>query len=95
MSNDVKFEKEKLCLKYLEQYGIGDDDPARDSIANAFAVGYSIAQKAGEACTWECDEDNYFDTGCGDVFQLIDGTIKENHIIFCPYCGKKIKEEKQ
>lgn len=42
-------------------------------------------------CGWVIDHDGEaWDTGCGQVFVINDGTPKENGILFCPYCGRKI-----
>ena len=44
-------------------------------------------------CKWDEDKDcEYFSTECGEAYCLIDGTIKENKLLYCPFCGKKIKE---
>jgi hypothetical protein len=46
-------------------------------------------------CIWhldDYDDDDSYETSCGKSFVLLDGTLKENEIIFCCYCGKKIEE---
>jgi len=53
------------------------------------------AKPVGEEknCKWTYDEDHcYYDTNCGKSYGLIDGTLKENSHIYCPYCGGKIRE---
>lgn len=47
----------------------------------------------GEQCKWIYDE-NYdtWETGCGNMFILLEGTPEDNKMIFCPYCGKLILE---
>ena len=47
-----------------------------------------------KTCTWTHDEDDFYDTACGDGFQLVAGTLEQNHMRFCPFCGKKITEVK-
>lgn len=44
-------------------------------------------------CKWAYDY-NYdmWETRCANAFTLMNGTPKENKMIFCPYCGKKIDE---
>jgi len=45
-------------------------------------------------CTWE--QDLYHDawkTECGGLFQVMNGTPRENGMLFCPYCGRAIDEE--
>jgi hypothetical protein len=40
-------------------------------------------------CTWY-DEDECFETSCGNSFTFITDGIKENGFLFCPYCGNRI-----
>jgi len=42
-------------------------------------------------CTWSYREfeDAWF-TSCNNVHQLMCGTPKDNHYVFCSYCGKRI-----
>ena len=46
-------------------------------------------------CDWTYDE-NYdtWETTCGHAHCFMDGGPNENHMKFCPYCGKKLKERK-
>ena len=42
-------------------------------------------------CIWEYDDAcDYWETGCGEAFQLVDGTPADNGIRFCPYCGHRL-----
>jgi hypothetical protein len=43
-------------------------------------------------CQWENDGEGNWETGCGDAFVILDGTPAENKMMFCCYCGKRIKE---
>lgn len=49
-----------------------------------------------DECEWKYvgDEFCYYDTACGSSYQLMEGDLEDNQHKFCPYCGKKIKEEK-
>lgn len=45
-----------------------------------------------ETCTWkdiQYDSDTW-ETDCGELWCLYEGTPEENRMKFCPYCGKKI-----
>ena len=45
-------------------------------------------------CDWMHETagvDDYWETGCGEAHQFIDGGPKENDFEFCPYCGRKLK----
>ena len=33
-----------------------------------------------------------YETSCDNLFQLIEGDLKDNNVVYCMYCGKKIKE---
>lgn len=45
-------------------------------------------------CKWHRIDADYtiYDTDCGNAFEIIEGTPKDNDMLFCPYCGKKLKE---
>ena len=46
-------------------------------------------------CKWILDndpDDYYFNTSCGQAFFLSDGTLEDNEIKYCCFCGKPIKE---
>jgi|WetSurMetagenome_2_1015567.scaffolds.fasta_scaffold328114_2 hypothetical protein len=46
-----------------------------------------------ERCVWSREEiTGCFDTSCGQAFVLNDGTLVENGMRFCCYCGKTIVE---
>lgn len=49
-----------------------------------------------EYCCWNYDEDDeYWDTGCGEAFCVMEGTPKDNRMKFCPYCGRRIQQESE
>lgn len=44
-------------------------------------------------CVWTLDDhDGSYDTSCGETWEFTTGTIKDNRVKFCPYCGGRIKE---
>ncbi len=46
-------------------------------------------------CTWtyyEDDVQDYWATGCGELFCLNDGTPTDNKMKYCSYCGRLILE---
>lgn len=50
-----------------------------------------------EFCTWEsADEDlelgGTYATECGRLWQLNDGTLKENGVVYCYHCGRQVKQ---
>ena len=45
-------------------------------------------------CEWKLHdgyEYDYYHTSCQDDFIFDDGTPKDNHFKYCPFCGKEIK----
>lgn len=43
-------------------------------------------------CKWKQDEYDIWETDCGNLFVVNDGTPSENKMKFCPYCGKELVE---
>jgi hypothetical protein len=44
----------------------------------------------GDNCEWKQDENGVWETECGNLFEIIDGTPNENNLKYCPYCGKHL-----
>ena len=47
---------------------------------------------------WELvneDENVYMCSNCGDEFITIDGTVTENHMLYCPFCGAKMDKKEE
>jgi len=42
-------------------------------------------------CVWREDQDHW-DTACGNAFEVTDGLPSENKMKYCCYCGKLLKE---
>jgi len=67
--------------------------------AKLFPDGSSAIQKIAEEteiCLWKVyDEETnpYWESECGSMFQFNNGDWQANHFTFCPYCGKKIRDE--
>ena len=55
-----------------------------------------VADMKKKSCGWKRqeDEEDFYLTECGDEFVLIEGSVKDNNIIYCPFCGRKVKELK-
>lgn len=43
-------------------------------------------------CEWKADNEGVWYTSCEHLHQFIDGGPKDNHHIYCPYCGMNIKQ---
>jgi len=59
---------------------------------------YNQLPGAGKkVCGWKLDETygDAYDTGCGKMFAITDGTPADNKMKYCPFCGKRISEKKQ
>jgi hypothetical protein len=48
-----------------------------------------------DTCEWKEDPDGFWDTSCGHAYSFEAGNPCEDSFDYCPYCGKKIKVEKQ
>lgn len=48
----------------------------------------------GDKCEWKQDEDQHglWETDCGNLFDITEGTPHENGMNYCPYCGKHLVE---
>lgn len=46
-----------------------------------------------KTCKWTQDEDGFYDTECGNKWEFMYDGPKENKVVFCMYCGKKIIED--
>ena len=44
----------------------------------------------GDICEWKQDKNGVWETDCGNMFEIIDGTPSDNDLKFCPYCGKNL-----
>lgn len=44
------------------------------------------------SCTWHGDEEGCYETACGHIFQVIDGTPTENAFGYCCFCGKPLNQ---
>ena len=53
-----------------------------------------LVEKEEEFCEWEVwdEEANCFHTACENAHFFVDGNPKDNNHVYCPYCGRKIKE---
>jgi hypothetical protein len=49
-------------------------------------------RKLRGACEWKGNEENNYETSCGELYCIISGTPKENKMKYCCYCGKILKE---
>jgi hypothetical protein len=44
-------------------------------------------------CQWQLDDwYGWYDTDCGEAFSVEAGSLVENKMKYCTYCGKEIKE---
>ena len=54
-----------------------------------------LSAKSGrQVCNWEryADESDVWEGDCDIVWQMIDGTPKENGMMFCPKCSGVLRE---
>lgn len=78
---------------WAETYAPPESEAVRDYCAMAFDAG--AAAERERQCVWKWD-DRFYLSGCGIETPHTRHSIKEEQILFCPYCGGKIvvKEER-
>lgn len=49
--------------------------------------------KDPKICEWKVDDPEYntYKTGCGQYFNIIDGSLKDHGFKYCTYCGGRTK----
>lgn len=48
-----------------------------------------------DVCQWAQDDDGIWQTECGNAFEIMNGTPKENEFNYCTYCGKELCEVRE
>ena len=43
-------------------------------------------------CNWKQDDEGNWETTCGNMFVIAEGTPSENDMNYCCYCGGLLKE---
>lgn len=46
-----------------------------------------------KTCAWRDNLDAIYETECGNLHIVNDGTLEENGMKYCCYCGEEIKDE--
>jgi len=49
-------------------------------------------EELSRECGWRLDSDGYYQTECINGWSFDNGGIKENGLVYCPYCGGIIIE---
>ena len=58
-----------------------------------FKDGQRVHDEFWLECVWkEMEFGTYWKTECGEAFTFISGSPSDNKMLFCPYCGRIIKE---
>jgi len=56
-------------------------------------LGYASHSEFRADCIWMEDDDGIYQTSCGNAFEFMNGTPDDNHMKFCPYCGKLLRQK--
>ncbi len=77
-------------IKLLWEYG--EYDLVRTMIITlVHDAQQAYESRAKSKCVWVENQDpDYWETSCGQSFTLIEGTLEDNHIRFCAFCGCEI-----
>jgi hypothetical protein len=79
------------ALDKILAWSESDNDPPQQYADAMLLARQALQGQAEEWCEWTWNED-FWECHCGQAFVCYEGTPTENKFIFCPYCGKKIKE---
>lgn len=57
-------------------------------------MAYDAGCEEVNICKWKQANEDFtdYESECDNLFTFFDGGPKDNHFIYCPYCGKKIAE---
>ena len=75
-----------------ESYEVEDGEEVGSPQIDKDALLLAIKDNKVEYCHWGYDSEGCHETTCGHIFQLNDGTLKDNKMKYCCYCGNEIKE---
>lgn len=46
-----------------------------------------------ETCEWSYSEtESIWESACGDAWNFEEGTPEDNHMKFCPFCGRQLTQ---
>jgi hypothetical protein len=51
----------------------------------------TIAPDTTKECRWLQDEYGVWDTSCGNRYEIIEGTPRDNKMRFCCFCGNVLR----
>ena len=88
------FQIKRLTPESVVQFSIEAHGKACE-VLNSIPASAQATAKVLSECRWTHDVYDVWDTACGKTFILNDGTPKQNGMVFCPYCGEAIREEKE
>lgn len=82
----------EIVNQVAEEYSNSEIPNMSEKVTGSDAPDTNVGNK-DDCCEWVmCDEDeNVYNTACGNSEMLFDGSPIDNNYSFCPYCGKKIK----
>ena len=56
----------------------------------------SVIKNNKKTCKWKYnDDDDFYNTSCGEAWVFPEGRPQENGLKFCPVCGKKVVYKKK
>jgi len=75
----------KSCIRYDQKLlGTRIDD----------LHGHWLPMAGHGECEWSLDPDGVYETSCGEEFSFEYGgrVVEDNNFLFCPFCGKPVRE---
>jgi hypothetical protein len=91
--NDLRTAAQQ-ALEFLDaEFGWSPGEAPRiDNLRAALAQQDEPVQQV-KTCAWRDNLDAIYETECGNLHIVNDGTLEENGMKYCCYCGKEIKDE--
>lgn len=96
--DELVMEEAISCLEGVG-YSIMPDSPPQDKFGDCSKLEEALEQSNKEyanqcppECKWELysEEENVYGTSCDNLYQIMNGSPKDNEMEYCSYCGKKI-----
>jgi hypothetical protein len=78
-----------MLKRYTLREGFTDGDMVH--VENGDWIKYKDVVSLLQICIWTKEDDSW-ETSCDNLF-VIEGTLKDNDIKFCPHCGRLIYTE--
>jgi len=95
--NNSEYEKGEFYADFVYEIIIKESTDFNQGFSNRMEKTSELVDVGMNECIWTLEDpenERYYETDCEEAFFFSVGGIKENRVKYCPFCGKKIREEK-